>query len=129
MAKPKKTASRHSAGGSDATANDARVSFDLIKGALFRGVHADGVWGGVTPQGLLSFTFFSERFPIPQQLTHCLNPDGTLGQEITEARVTRSAIVRDAEVCVYMTLPVAMAFRALLDQTIKNMGKGAEEGD
>lgn len=104
----------------------AHLSFDMVKGNNFRGVHADGVWGGATPQGLLSFTFFSERFPIPQQVTHVIRPDGTLGDEVIDARVTRQAIVRDAEVCVYMTLPVASAFRDLISEHIDKLERSQQ---
>lgn len=92
----------------------------MIKGNLFRGVHADGVWGGITPQGQMAFTFYSERMPIPQQLTHEVREDGSLGSEVAGSRVGRTAIVREAEVCVYMNPEVARAFQAFIgDQLAK----------
>lgn len=95
------------------------VSFDLIKGTQFRSIHADGVWGGVTPQGLFSMAFYNERFPIPRQLTHELNTDGSLGNEIQEKRVSRPAIVREAEVCVYMNIAVAKSLYEFLKQQLE----------
>jgi hypothetical protein len=95
------------------------ISFDIIKGNLFRGVHVDGVWGGMTPQGLMAFTFYAERFPIPQQLTHNLKADGMLGDEILDARVSRKTVIREAEVCVYMNMEIAKAFREMLDGQLR----------
>jgi len=96
-----------------------QVSFEYIKSQLFRGIHADGIWGGVTPQGILSLTFYSERFPIPNQLIHKLKPDGTLGDEVESARISKTSIIREAEACVYMNLNVALAFRDLLNKQIE----------
>ena len=99
-------------------ASPATVSFDFIKGNFFRGIHVDGLWGGFTPHGLMALTFYSERFPIPNQTTHYIGPDYKLGEEIQSARVTRSAIVREAEVCVYMDMKVATSFRNFLNERI-----------
>jgi hypothetical protein len=98
-----------------------QISFDLIKGTQFRGIHADGVWGGVTPQGLFSLTFYNERFPIPRQLTHTLKEDGTLGPEIEGARLSRSALVREAEFCVYMNLNVVKALSEFLQTQLEKI--------
>lgn len=132
----KKHATRRRGQGSDKQDHDEKatvvpstpstLSFDMVKGNLFRGVHADGVWGGATPQGLLSFTFYSERFPIPQQVTHSIKPDGTLGLELPEARLGREAVVREAEVCVYMNVTVAKAFRDFLNQHVATLEQQME---
>ena len=65
-----------------------RVRFDYIKSAAFRVIHADGVVGGVTPRLDVHMDFWSERFPIPQQVVHAVNSDGTLGDEIKAERQT-----------------------------------------
>ena len=98
---------------------DQELSFDMIKAPLFRGIHADGVWGGITPQGLFSLTFFGERFPIPEHVSHKVAPGQTLGEEIPEKRVSRSSIVRELEVCVYMAPHTARAFHEFLGQQLQ----------
>jgi hypothetical protein len=103
-----------------------RIQFDIVKGNFFRGIHADGVWGGATPQGLIAMTFYSERFAIPQQVTHTVGHDGILGPELVEERVSRNAVVRDAEVCVYMTPRVAESFKVFLDTHLERL-KSAQE--
>ncbi len=102
------------------------VRFDLVKGSLHRGIHADGAWGGVTPQGSFCFTFYSERFPIPQQVTHAVTPDNTIGGEVREARVARDAIVREAEVSVYMSPKIARSFRDMLSEQLEMLDKQME---
>jgi hypothetical protein len=103
------------------------VSFDLIKSNFFRGVHADGVWGGITPQGLFAFTFYNERFPIPKRVTHVMGEDGMLGPEEEELRVSRSGIIREAEVCVYMDPQVARALRDFLTERLQKLDEINQE--
>ena len=103
------------------------VAFDIIKSNSFRGIHADGVWGGATPRGLIALTFFSERFPIPTQVSHRLEA-GRVGDEVKDMRVSRSAIVREAEVCVYMNLETAISFRTFLDDHIKKIQVARKRG-
>lgn len=114
----------------DSDDGKAELSFDLIKGNFFRGIHADGVWGGITPQGLMALTFYAERFAIPTQITHKLNPDRTLGDEVAAARVVRNNIVREAECCIYMEVRTAEALVIFLsDQlaTFKKLTDGVKD--
>src|SRR5262245_47766081 len=90
------------------------LRFDYLKSAYFRVVHADGVLGGATPKGALMLSFWSERVPIPQQVTHRIEPAEKgrgvkLGPELVDQRVVRDAIVREVEVGVYMELDAAEA--------------------
>ena len=126
-AKKRQIIQKKSAKAADKPTEKKSVSFDHVKGPLFRGIHVDGAWGGPTPHGQLAFTFFSERFPIPQQITYELAESGSLGKEIE--RVSRSSIVRDAEVCVYMNLGTAKALRSLLDMHIKELEKARRGND
>jgi hypothetical protein len=99
------------------------VSFDFLKGNQFRNVHADGIWGGMTPQGQLSMSFFSERIAIPTKVTYRIEEDGKLGEEILEERVARAPVVRELEVCVFMNLGVAKAFQKFLNEQIEQIEK------
>ena len=84
-----------------------RVQFHYKKSNNFRVVHGDGVWGGATPKGGIAMTFFSERAPIPQVLEQAINPDGSLGEEMTDHRVALEGVVREVEVTVVMDVSVA----------------------
>jgi hypothetical protein len=97
-----------------------RLKFDFIKSTFFRVVHVDGVYGGPTGQGNIAMTVFSERGPIPKQVVHPITGEG-IGEELKDERVSRDAIVREAEVCMMLTLPAAESMRAWLDQHIKGL--------
>lgn len=92
-----------------------RVKFHFVKSSLFRVIHSDGVWGGLSPRGLMTLSFFNERLPIPQAVEHAIT-DGTLGDEV--ARHGRDGIVREVEFEAIMTIEAAKSLRDWLDQHI-----------
>ena len=96
----------------------SKLKFDYIKSNVFRVIHADGVIGGPTPRLSIHMDFWSERFPIPQQTVHEVNPDGGLGEELKEERQSRKAIVREVEIGVVMDLDTAKSFREWLNDKI-----------
>jgi hypothetical protein len=83
--------------------NRKTVQFYYQKSNLFRVVHADGAWGGVTPEGNLFFSFFNSRPPIPEMLVHPINDDGSLGEDIPELKVSKEGIIREVECGIVMT--------------------------
>lgn len=97
------------------------VSFDYIKTAQFRVLHADGAFLSLTFQGGVVLSFFSERQPIPRRIVHQVKSDGTLGDEIVEQRVVRDAVIRDTEVAVAMTFDTAKRIQAALADLIAKM--------
>lgn len=96
-----------------------RVVYHFIKGNHFRVVAADGAWGGVTPNGDLSVSFYNERFPIPTKVTHQIT-GLKLGAEIVGEREAKDGIVREFEVAVHLK-PVAA--RALLNWLTEKLGE------
>ena len=92
------------------------ISFHYIKSNDFRVVPASGVWGGITPNGTVSMSFYTERHPIPQSLLHEVSPDGVLGTE--KGRASREGIIRDVHVSVLIDLPFAVNLRGWLDEKI-----------
>jgi hypothetical protein len=95
------------------------LNFDYLKSSQFRVVHADGAFFALTTQGGLTISFFAERQPIPRRVTHKVNKDGSLGEEILDARVVRDAVIRDTEVAVTMTMDTAKRVRDKLDEILK----------
>ena len=82
-----------------------RIHFDFIRSPFFRVVHSNGAWGGITPKGELSVTFYSERGALPRRITHELTSDG-LGQEIDRDHAI--AVERECEVEILMNLQEAV---------------------
>lgn len=99
------------------------INFDYLKSAQFRVIHSDGAFFALTTQGGVTISFFAERQPIPRRVTHKVNGDGSLGEEIVEQRVVRDAVIRDTEVAVTMSLDTAKRIREKLDEVFKIVEK------
>jgi hypothetical protein len=70
-----------------------RVNY--IKSALFRVIHVDGAYGGVTPRGYIHASIYNERRPIPR-VTKLEIDDAT--DRVTEANVrSKSGLAREVE--------------------------------
>ncbi len=108
-------------------AEHPEIKFDYIKSNLFRVIHVDQVLGAVTPSGDINLHFCNERFPIPNEVVHQLNEDGTLGDENLAKRVHRGAIVREVETCAVMNTELAKGLITLLQELIA--GAETEEED
>ncbi|MFZ0052559.1 MAG: hypothetical protein WAK96_12360 [Desulfobaccales bacterium] len=84
-----------------------RVKFDYIKGNFFRVIYVDGVFGGVSPQRSIHMSVWNERWPIPKQVSHKLLPEGKIGEEVIEERISRDAVVREVEAHLIMNFETA----------------------
>lgn len=95
-----------------------RITFHYVKSPQFRTVHADGIIGGVTPNGRnIHFATFAERAPIPQltEVALELSADGAVGKlGETVNQTGRSGIVRELDVDVVMSIAAAKALRRWL---------------
>jgi len=108
-----------------------RVRYDLHKSNFFRVVHADGVWGGLTPQLNIAMGFFSEQGALPQQIVHEITPEGNVGPEVPDERVTRNAIAREVEVSVVLSIEAARYVLRWLEERISQaeaVREAAKEG-
>jgi hypothetical protein len=85
------------------------IALNYVKSNQFRVVHVDGVFGGMSPTGLIHASIFSERFPIPQIIRQVVKEDGTLGEEVD--RTIREGVIREAEVDLVMSREVAVVLR------------------
>jgi hypothetical protein len=95
------------------------VKFHYIKSNLFRVVHADGAYGGLSPTGDIFFSLFSQRPPIPTLTVQGVKESGELGDEILENRTTRDGIVREMEVGITMRPEVAEGVVKFLQEKIE----------
>ena len=82
-------------------------------------MHADGIFGGLTPNGLIHMDVWNQRFPIPKQSVHAVTPDGKLGEELRDKRTTRDAIaVREVEVGIVLDANVARELISWLEEKL-----------
>jgi hypothetical protein len=96
----------------------AEIEFDFIKSNFYRVIKADGVFGGLAPNGSLHLGVYSERMPYPQQMFHKIE-NGSVGPEDVARRVGRKGVLRELEVGISMDVAQAMVLRTWLDERIK----------
>jgi hypothetical protein len=94
-----------------------RIRVHNIKSNHFRVIHADGVWGGVTPHAMFHMVFFNERQAIPQELV--MEVQGTNLTELRDRRVGKEGFVRELEVEVLMDLSTAQVVRDWLTRNLE----------
>lgn len=100
-------------------AKKKRLQFHYIKSNLFRSIHVDGAFGGVTPTQAIHMAVYSERLPIPRSTIHEVAEDGGSLIEVREEREARSGLVREMEVDLVMGLDEAVAIHKWLGEKIK----------
>lgn len=112
--------------GDGETDDDNQITFHYIKSNSFRVIHADGMWGGISPSGHLQMAFYNERIPIPQMTVHAVDPvKRIIGEE--EERLVRDGIVREVECNVVMSLEVSERLHRWLGVQIESLKKAKED--
>jgi hypothetical protein len=119
-----------SEGGSeqDAAPLAKTMTYHYLKSPFFRAVHADGVYGGITPHGSIHMGFFSERNPFPTQTEYEIT-DNKLGREIEESRIVKPGFVREVDVDVIMDLTTAIALQGWLTDKIAKLKAHADKAE
>lgn len=107
----------------------APLEVHYIKGNFFRVVHANGVFGGITPKNEIQMDFFSERWAIPQvvryELSQTAEIEGgqfqqlSLGNEID--REGKDGAVREVEVGVTVSLETAKSMLNWLKKNVEQL--------
>ena len=64
--------------------HDPSITFKYIFKYDYNPVYINGAHGGVSPRGEIVANFYLERQPLPNEITHAINPDGTIGADIIE---------------------------------------------
>jgi hypothetical protein len=97
------------------------IEFDFEKSNLFRAIHVDGFFGGISPATqLLHVAVYNERQPIPKKVFHPVN-NGALQPENLAKREVRGGLFREVEADLIISLETAMALRIWLDERIGEM--------
>ena len=93
----------------------------FVKSNFYRVVHADGAFGGITPNGHIRMAIYSEARKFPDTVTYTVNPEGRLSESSRSPDVPRGETTRDLEVDIVMTADVARSVRDWLDGKIKDL--------
>jgi hypothetical protein len=62
--------------------HEPAITFKYIFKYDYNPVYVNGAHGGVSPRGEIVANFYLERQPLPNEITHAINPDGTIGADI-----------------------------------------------
>ena len=90
----------------------------FVKSPQARSIHYDGVWGGITPQGLIMAAFFTEYRTYPSRVNYEITPEGGLAEQ---SRDDPGSITRQIEAEVFMSLESARSFRNWLSEKITQL--------
>lgn len=98
----------------------SRVLYHWIKSGLFRVVHADGAYGGISSRGNLHFSLYNERAAIPRLSERDIkvNEDGSIVAGPERTTESREGFVREVEVEVMMDYKTAVEFFEWLEQKV-----------
>jgi len=91
-------------------------------------VLVDGVYGGLTPSGLMHVAVFNERQPIPEQATYVLNENG-IERERLDLRQSKQGFVREVEANLMMSVETAELLRDWLTTNIAVLRKALKDAD
>ena len=101
------------------------ITFEFAHSPFFRAIHSNGAWGGITPRGELSVTFYSERLSLPRTIVHEVTPAGVVGDEIT--RDHTKSIRRECEVEVLMNMESAISLHSWLGSKVEEWRRDQQQ--
>lgn len=102
-----------------------QIRFHYLKSNYFRVVHIDGAIGGVTPEGYIHASMYSERLAIPREQSFAIDENGALGE--LKDTLTRDGVVREMEIDAIMNIESAKSLRDWLTSNIERAEKRNKE--
>ena len=64
--------------------HDPAITFKYIFKYDYNPVYVNGAHGGISPRGEIVANFYLERQPLPNEISHPINPDGSIGADAIE---------------------------------------------
>lgn len=108
-----------------------KVKCHFAKSRFYRVIHADGAWGGLTPQVNIQMALYSERVKVPDLVTYAAESSGLKELErdgkSVPARSAEREIERELEADVILSLEAALALRDWLDKKIDDATKARQQ--
>ena len=103
-----------------------KLDAHYVKSSHYRTIHADGVWGGITPQLNIQMAFYSEHHPIPEIVHYEVKP----GEPLKEVKRTASeGVVREVEAEMIVSLELAESVVRWLNGKIEEVKKFQKEAE
>lgn len=98
------------------------LTFKYIFNYAYNPVYVNGAHGGVSPRGELVMNFYLERPPLPEEIKHEINANGTIGEVTTEEpRDLSSSMVRYVDNGVILNYESARNLYFWMGERLKEM--------
>ena len=100
--------------------HDPAITFKYIFKYDYNPVYVNGAHGGVSPRGEIVANFYLERQPLPNEITHAINPDGSIAADVVavDPEHLESTIIRYVSNGVVLNLQNAKALHNWLGDKI-----------
>ena len=93
-----------------------KVQFHYIKNSDYRTIHADGAYGGMTPDRNIFLALWNNRAPIPESITFAVENGMITSREVE--RECRDGVVREVSAGIVFSKTVAISLRDWLSNVI-----------
>ena len=98
------------------------LTFKYIYNYSYNPVYVNGAHGGLSPRGELVMNFYLERPPLPEEVRHEINPNGTIGNVSgEEPKNLNSSLVRFIDNGVVMNFESARNLYFWLGERLQEM--------
>lgn len=106
-------------------ATPTEITFRFIKSPLYRVIHVDGAWGGLTGRGNIHLAVYSEQSDPPPSLSYRV--DEKTGALIDLPKQEPDPLVRQIESHMIMNRNTAVSIRDWLTNRIELLDKAIAE--
>ena len=94
-----------------------KLETHFLKSSDFKTIYGSGVFGGITPQGLININFFTERAPLPKRIV--LEIDEKTGSLLGEVeRESKEGLIREVNCGILMDINAAKQLLNWLQEKI-----------
>ena len=98
------------------------ITFKYVFNYGYNPVYVNGAHGGISPRGELVMNFYLERPPLPNAITHEINPNGTIGDQVgEEPENLKSSVVRFVDTGVVLNYEAARNIHFWLGERLKEL--------
>lgn len=98
------------------------LTFKYIFNYAYNPVYVNGAHGGISPRGELVMNFYLERPPLPEEIKHAINPNGTIGDVTAEEpHDLSSSMVRYIDNGVILNYESARTIHYWIGERLKEM--------
>lgn len=98
------------------------ITFKYVFNYGYNPVYVNGAHGGISPRGELVMNFYLERPPLPNAITHEINPNGTIGEQVAEEPENlKNSMVRFVDSGVVLNFEAARNIHFWLGERLKEM--------